>query len=304
MVRYIAVLVLVYIGSKAFATNACSGFSTLRQVNDTVKKDSADSDTTDDDLNRMFAFGLEYASDQTQYGLHNNVKIPYLEPNFTYTAPKGFYITLSEQYLLPKKVAGFDAFCLNPGWDIDFGDNTTLDFSYTHYTFPSKSPNFIRSSLSNSLESFVEQWLGNLRGKFTIDYNIYKQKKTPNDIMFTPQLMYKFKWKLSEKTALKFKPEVSVDFGTRNFYTEYLQAVQADSVSKNPKAKPKTIASNANSSFGTLDYNIALPLDFAICKFDLEPAFNYPHPLYTPSNLPNPPTAYFTFSVIYTISTK
>jgi hypothetical protein len=300
---YLIVVMVGFVFAKASATaiHYTKGENKVVAVKDTTNDDS---DTTDDDLNRMFAFGLEYASDQTQYGLHNNVKIPYLEPNFTYTAPKGFYITLSEQYLLPKKVAGFDAFCINPGWDIDLGDYTSLDFSYTHYSFPAKSPNFIKSSLSNSLEGYFEQWIGKLRGKFSVAYDIYKQKTTPNDVIFTPDLMYKFKWKLNKKTTLKIKPEFSMDFGTRNYYTQYINAKKADSTAKKIKPKTTPVSSTANSSFGALDYNIVIPLDFAIGKFDLEPSFTYTNPLYAPSNLPNPPTAYFTFSVCYTISTK
>jgi hypothetical protein len=271
---------------------------------DSVKQDSS----TDDDLNRQFAFGVEYASDQAHYGLHNNIKIPYVEPNFTYTAPKGFYMTISDQYVLPQKIVGFDAFCLNPGWDIDFGDNTTLNFNYTRYIFNPNSSNLVKSTLGNSLETYIEQWIGNLRGKFTIDYDIYRQngKRTnsPNDFAFTPDLYYKFKWKLGEKSSIKIKPEASIDLGTRNFYTQYLSAKAADSTAKGLKPKTAPVKSDANSSFGTLDYNLMLNIDLAIGKFDFEPGFTYTDPLYKPSNIPNPPTGYFTFSITYTISTK
>lgn len=273
-------------------------------------KDSTSVDSTDDDddLNRMFAFGLEYASDQTQHGLHNDIKIPYLEPSFTYNAPKGFYIELNSQYILPKKISGFDVFCLNPGWDIDLSDNTTLNFNYTHYFFRSSTPNLIRSSLSNDLETYISQWIGNFKAKLIVDYDIYKVKgkvaNSPNDICFTPDLTYKFKWKLGKKSALKLKPEASIDIGTRNFYTQYLNAKIADSTAKGEKPKVTKVASNSNSTFGTLDYNLALTADFAIGKFDIEPAFNYTDPLYKPSNIPNPPIGYFTLGVTYTILTK
>ncbi len=273
---------------------------------DTAKADSSDDD---DDLNRMFIFGLEYASDQAQHGLHNNIKIPYLEPSFTYMAPKGFYIELGEQYILAKKKSGFDAFSFNPGWSIDLSDNTVLDFNYTHYIFGANTPNLVRSSLSNSLETYVSQWIGDhLKAKLTIDYDIYKEKNkvtsSPNDISFTPDLTYKFKWKLGAKNSLKFKPEVSVDLGTRNFYTQYVNAAIADSTAKGIKTKEKSAAANSNSSFGTLDYNVILTLDLALGKFDIEPAFTYTKPLYQPSNIYNPAIGCFTLAVTYTIETK
>jgi hypothetical protein len=272
---------------------------------DTAKKDTiiAVADT-DDDKNRQFAFGVEYASDKTHYGLRNtSVKLPYIEPNFTYTAPKGFYIEVSDEYFFYKKIQGFDAFCLNPGWDIDFGDNTTLDINYTHYSIKN-SPSIVTAGLNNSLETYVTQWVGHLRGKLAIDYDIYKGSNSPNDFIFTPDLEYKFKWKLGEKSSLKLKPELNIDIGTRNFYTQALISQQNDTIAQKGKLKGKKVQSNSNSSFGTLDYNFILTLDFAIGKFDFEPAFNYTDPLYKPSSTPNPPTAYMTISITYTISTK
>jgi hypothetical protein len=275
-----------------------------------VPKDTTATDSTDDDKNRDFAFGVEYASDQAQHGLHNDIKIPYLEPSFTYTAPKGFYIELSDQYVLPKKIAGFDAFCINPGWNIDLSDNTNLNFNYTRYFFNPNSSNLVRSTLGNSLETYVSQWIGDhLKAKLTIDYDIYKQmgkrSNSPNDFIFTPDLVYKLKWKLGEKTALKIKPEANIDIGTRNFYTQYANAkYAADSAAKKGTQGEKKVASNSNSTFGTLDYNLILTIDLAVGKFDFEPAFNYTDPLYKPSNIPNSPIGYFSFSVVYTISTK
>lgn len=276
--------------------------------NDTVKNDSLQSDS-DDDMDRLFAFGLEYASDQASKGLHNNIKIPYLEPNFTYTAPKGFYIEASDQYVLPKKISGFDAFCLNPGWDVDITDDADWNINYTHYWFSANTVNLIKSSLSNDLETYISQWIGNLKGKFTVDYSIYKGNNSPNDFTFTPDLLYKFKWKLGKNAKLKVKPEASIDIGTRNYYTQYLvaeaSAAEKDSAAKGLKPKgAKKINPDENSSFGTLDYNLILTIDLSVGKWDFEPSFNYTDPLYKPSNIPNPPTGYFMFSVVYTIATK
>ncbi len=307
-IGYILLIGTAFINVKAVKANYPGNWNKILQLpGDSIKKDSAKAaaDTADDDdEDRLFAFGVEYASDQEHYGLHNDVKLPYLQPNFTYTAPKGFYIELSDQYILVKKFSGFDAFCVNPGWDIDFGDNTTWNINYTHYTFSSNSANFIKSSLANSLETYVTQWIGHLKGKFTIDYDIYKNKSSPNDLVFTPDLTYKFKWKLGKKTALKVLPEASIDFGTRNFYTQYLVAKQQDSVSRKLLKKEKNINSNSNSSFGALDYNLILNIDFVVGKFDFEPGFTYTDPLYQSSSVPNPPTGYMTLAITYTISSK
>ncbi|MGP8217595.1 MAG: hypothetical protein ACLQQ4_18650 [Bacteroidia bacterium] len=306
---YLAIFLLIFIFSNSHAAMLPADFNrnSIIMPNDSAAEDSSDSD---DDLNRLFAIGAEYASDQASKGLHNNIKIPYIEPNFTYTAPKGFYTELSAQCVLPErkvipeKDAGFDDYCLNPGWDIDLTENTDWNIDYTHYFFSPNTANLVKSSLSNDLETYVSQWIGNLKGKFTVDYTIYKGKNSPNDFTFTPDLLYKLKWKLSEKTALKVKPEASIDIGTRNYYTQYLVAEENDSTKKGLKPKNKNISSTENSSFGALDYNLVLTVDLAVGKWDFEPAFNYTDPLYKPSNVPNPPLGYFTFSVAYTISTK
>ncbi|HTB07874.1 MAG TPA: hypothetical protein VK806_13060 [Bacteroidia bacterium] len=298
----ITLLLLVFTYNNVNAARVSAGLNgSMRFPTDSVKKDTSD----DDDNNRLFVFGLEYASDQAEHGLHNTLKIPYIEPSFTYMAPKGFYIEVSDQFILAKKKSGFDAFCLNPGWSIDLTDYSTLNFNWTHYTFSKSSPNLIKSSLNNSLEAYITQWVGNFRGKFTVDYNIYKTDSTPNDIAITPDLMYKFKWELGKKSALRVKPEVSVDFGTENFYTQYRSALVADSAADGLKPKTKKLKTKSgSSSFGALDYNLELNIDLTIGKFDFEPAFVYTEPLYKPSNLPVSPIGYLTLSITYTISKK
>lgn len=306
-INLLTLLLLLFMIKGVFASSLHSGGNrhTLPEaVRDSAKKDTVASDSTEEDKNRLFAIGAEFASDQEQYGLHNkNVKIPYIEPSFTYTAPKGFYVEVEDEYVLrPAKIQGFDLLSANPGWNIDLSDYTTLNFNYNRY-FTKNTPDIIKSNESNTLETFIYHWIGNLRGEFTVDYDIYKGNNSPNDFVFTPDLEYKFKWKFGKKSSLKIKPEASVDIGSRNFYTQYEKAQEADSTSEKLKPK-KTTSSTENSSFGTLDYNLILTIVYAVGKFEFEPAFTYTDPLYNPSDLSNPPTAIFTFSVTYTISTK
>jgi hypothetical protein len=296
-----------------------SGHDNLKSFglrNNLLPKDSTskstDTSSDDDDIKyRKFAFGLEASSDQSHYGLHDNTaKIPYLEPSFTYTAKSGFYIELSDQYVLIKKNGGFDAFGINPGWDIDLSENTTLNFNYQHYTFSGHSSQLIRSSLSNALEGYITHDIGNLEGKLTIDYDIYKkdssksQKSTPNDFIFTPDLSYDFEWDIGTRSSLTVSPEASLDLGTKNFYTQYLNSKANDSLSKGYKIKKKDYSSTTNSSFGALDYNLILTIEYKVGRFKFEPAFTYSYPLYNPSNLPNPPSAYGSITVMYTIKSK
>jgi len=275
---------------------------------DTAKK-AAETDSTDDDDDnvRSYAIGLTYGSDQSYHGIHSNTKLPYLEPNFTYTAPSGFYIEASVQDILIKKGGGFDAFDFNPGWNIDLSDNTTLNFNLSHYIFRAKTPVTIKSDLSNSLETYIDQSVGETDFKLSVDYNYYKQKdtiKTPGDFILSPDITHDFKIKLNQKSSLTFIPEGSIDFGTRNAYTHYLVNTGADTVSvvnkKTGKRERVTRIPN-NSSFGTLDYNLILTINYKIGNFEIEPAFNHTVPLYKPSGTPNTPLNSVTIALVYTI---
>jgi hypothetical protein len=284
--------------------NKSSGNSNLVHK-DTLKKpaDTASSDDDDDDGTdtlRSYAIGIEYGSDQSYHGVHSNVKLPYIEPNFTYTSLKGFYAVASVQDILLKKGGGFDALDLNPGWNIDLADNSTLNFSYSHYLFREGTPVTIESDLSNVLETYIDQWIGETEGKFSVDYDFYKKTskvKTPGDIVLTPDIQHDFKIKPSKKSALSFVPEGSIDFGTRNAYTHY--EVNNNDTVLTKKGQPKQFPSNA--SFGTLDYTLVLTINYKIGHFEVEPAINMVAPLYIPTGISSKPIGYLTLALTYTI---
>jgi hypothetical protein len=269
------------------------------------------SDSAAEVKHRKYEIGLEGANDQTNHGLSNSKKLPYLEPSFTYTAKSGFYIEASSQFLLIKPDGGFDVFGLNPGWDISFNPNTTLNFNYQYYAFKSKTPNLVTSSLGNDLETYIDQYIGDLEGKFTADYDIYKkpknnkQAKTPNDFIFTPDAQYDFEWDFGKNNSFDVIPEANFAFGTRNFYTQYSINKAADSTAEGLKVKKQTYSSNTNNSFGTLDYELILSLELTLGKFSIEPAFTYCYPLYNPTtSAHNPATFLGSIQLTYTIKSK
>lgn len=264
-------------------------------------------DTTDDKVvkHRIFEIGLEGASDQAHYGLYDkSVKLPYLDPSFTYIAKSGFFMEVDAQYLLLKKPkGGFDVFRINPGWDIDLAENTTLDFNYTHYFFKKKTPQLIRSGLNNALETYLEQDIGDFTGKLSIDYDIYttqkNKPKTPNDFIISPEASYDFEIDFAKKSSITFTPEASVDFGTRNFYTQYIYNKDTTLTKKNytPPA--------GNSSFGTLDYNFSLTVEYAIGKFSISPCVTVTHSLYNSGSTSSNPTLWYgNVTLTYKIKSK
>ena len=135
---------------------------------DSVKKadskDTADEDDGPDaDSVRSYAFGLNYGSDQQYHGVHSNLKLPYLQPNFTYTAPKGFYCELLDQYIIGGG-SKYNAFAVDPGWNIDLADNTTLNFNWSHFFLGNHPPQILASvDISNTIETYIEQNLQPLR---------------------------------------------------------------------------------------------------------------------------------------------
>lgn len=277
---------------------------------DTSKKSTADStkkltdadDTTDDNV-RSYAIGLNFGSDQSYHGIHSSAKIPYMEPNFTYTAPSGFYVEASDQFILLKDSGGFDAFAINPGWNIDLADNTTLNFNFTHYWFKAKTPLTIKSDLSDVVETYIDQSLGDWEGRFTIDYDYYKKTsavKTPGDIILTPDVQHEFKIDLTDKSSLSLIPEGSIDFGTRNAYTHFV--VNNGDTVRTKKGQPKQVPKN--TSFGTLDYSLVFSIDYQVGHFEVEPALNYEAALYSVQGVSSKPFGYVTIDLTYTIEKK
>lgn len=281
---------------------------------DTTKKSTNDDSADDDDNIRSYAIGLTYGSDQSYHGIHSGKQLPYLEPNFTYTAPSGFYTLLSFQDILIKKGGGFDALQLNPGWDIDLADNTTWNINYSHYTFKKGTPATIKSDLSNEVATYIDQWVGQTEGKFTVAYDYYKQTdtlKTPGDVMLTPDLAHTFNIMLGKKSSLSIIPEADIDFGTRNAYSQYEASADTAAVykevKKNGKEVRQFVAPN-NSSFGTVDYNFILTLDLKIGNFEFEPVFTHNKSLYNPTTsngssvAPTTPLNSLTIALVYTIN--
>jgi hypothetical protein len=272
---------------------------------DTAKDadDSADADV------RSYAIGITFGSDQSFHGIQSSTKTPYMEPNFTYTAPSGFYVLMSVQDILAKDSGGFDALDINPGWDITLGDNTTLNFNVSHYIFRAKTPLTIKSDLSDEVATYIDQSIGNTDGKFTIAYDYYKKasvEKTPGDIVFTPDLSHTFEIDFSKKSSLSIIPEGDIDFGTRNAYSHY-QSDKGDTVEYVLNKKGQEVKERKtpnNSSFGTLDYTLTLTLDYKIGCFEIEPALNYNKSLYQVAGVPTTPLKYGTVAFIYTIEKK
>jgi len=278
---------------------------------DTTKKAADDTADDDDDNLRSYAMGLTYGSDQSFHGIHSGKQLPYLEPNFTYTAPSGFYTLLSFQDILIKK-GGLDAMDINPGWDITLADNTTLNFNISHYTFRKGTPATIKSDLSNEVATYIDQWVGETEGKFTVAYDYYKQTdslKTPGDIMLTPDLAHTFTIKFSGKSSLSIIPEADIDFGTRNAYSQYESAVDTAAVYKEVRKNGKLVRQYTppnNTSFGTVDYNFILTLDLKIGHFEFQPAFTHNKSLYNPTTngvsvAPTTPLNSLTIALVYTI---
>lgn len=282
-------------------------------VSDTGKK-AKDDDTSDDD-SRSYAIGLTYGNNQAYHGIHSNEKLPYIEPNFTYTAPSGFYTELFDQYLL-RGGSKYNAFAATPGWNIDLTDNTTLNFNYTHYFLGSNPPAFLISSdVSNSFETYIEQWIGKTKGRLSLDYDAYKKTakvKTPNDFLITPDIEHDFNITLSKKSSISINPEGEISFGTRNASSHYAANSGADTVlsgqaGKLSRMQQKELQAQQekqetdNKSFGTLSYTLTLGVDYTIGNFDAEPAYNYNVSLYNTPGASNKPLGYFTIALTYTI---
>ncbi len=267
---------------------------------DTLKKTDA-KDTADADSIRSYAFGVNYGSDQQYHGVHSDLKLPYIQPNFTYTAPKGFYCELLDQYIIGGG-SKYNAFAVDPGWNIDLADNTTLNFNWEHFFLGSHPPQILASvDISNTIETYIEQWIGETEGKLSVDYDIYKRTskvKTPNDIIISPEVLHDFKITLGKKSSLTLEPEGSIDFGTRNSYTH------AQANANNNEQSPKKDTLKNNSSFGTLDYLLAFSVDYKVGNFECEPGINYDVPLYAVPNVPSKPIAYVTIALTYTIDHK
>lgn len=284
---------------------------------DTTKKDSDDAKTRD------FEFGAEYGSDQGIHGIHSNIKLPYFTPEFTYHAKSGFYTEINEEYLLlpSNKGGGFDAFNVNPGWDINLTENSILNFSISHYTFnPGEAPALkeLRSDLSNVFETYFEQWVGETRFKMSIDYDIYSKDtnvSTKNDWVFSPDIQHTFEIDPNENSSISIIPEAYIDFGTRNAYTR-LKAIQEEdsaisnnvNLTERQKARREKAVlkknSNINASFGSLDYALMLSVEYKIGRWEITPAYTYNPSLYQPPGQKYPPLSIFTVDLTYTISSK
>jgi len=298
------IFTILFLNIKSFGGNKFSfpADTAKKTVADSTKKTQDDSDTDDDHV-RSYAIGLEFGSDQSYHGIHSGAKVPYMEPNFTYTAPSGFYVEASDQFVLLKDSGGFDAFAINPGWNIDLADNTTLNFNFTHYWFKAKTPLTIKSDLSDVVETYIDQSLGEWEGRFTIDYDYYKKTslaKTPGDLILTPDIQHTFEIDLNKKSSLSFIPEGSIDFGTRNAYTHYV--INKGDTVRTRKGQPRQVPSN--TSFGTLDYSLVLSIDYKVGRFEVEPALNYNAALYTVQGISSKPLGYLTLDLTYTIEKK
>jgi hypothetical protein len=268
---------------------------TIKKVADTASSDNDDDDDGTDTM-RSYAIGLDGGNDQSSHGIHSGSRTPYVEPNFTYTAPKGFYTIVQDCYYLMGKGKGYNIFGIDPGWNIDLYDDATLNANWTHNFLGSAAARKLPSQdISNIPETYFSQNFGETECRFTIDYDMYSNTsrvKTPNDWIFTPDLNHTFKIRIGEKKFIELIPEASYDCGTRNAATHF--AVNNGDTTRINK-------SGKGASFGSLDYNLILTVDLKIHHFEFEPAINLTQPLYAIPGQSDKSYGYVTVALIHTI---
>lgn len=218
-----------------------------------------------------FKGSLSFLSNNAYQGRTDSIKVPYLTASFGYYLKNGLSLNLSESF--QTNTSKFDNFAIDLGYNHELSDYWALSLDINK-SFYNKSSTNLRSAVKANFDTGVSYDPGFLT------FNLSGGLAWASKIDYTTAFSISRWLVLNESGNLTIVPQITVNAGTQNFYTD-------DYRKKNSKKKLSFVTSSTvagNSSFAILDYEIDAPITLVKKRwsFYIDPVFAVPvHPITT-----------------------
>lgn len=230
---------------------------------------------------RIFIAELDYFSNSSLLGRNSNQKYPYLSALILAESRRGWWGSFNVNHLFN---AGHlvDEVDLSIGKDFDLTKKLDGYLSYSRYFFHSESPS-IRSGLRNNVDLNIgySWWM------YSTLSMMYNFGNTSDDIIFVfnnARSFYVYEV-FNSNDHFRFRPRVSLVFGTQRFYETYLaEGPQGGKGKGGGKGKKQsstvTVTGSKSSSSSFSNFQIKLPLRYTIKAWNIQAAYTYSIPLH------------------------
>lgn len=231
----------------------------------------------------LYKAQLNYLSNNVFNGRKDSLPVPYLTPSFKYLDKSGFYVNSGISFLASNYAQRIDLFTVEAGFEKEVIDNLNMEIA-------AEKDFYNKNSVSVSSEI-----AGNLSADITFT-NDYINLSTGNYILFTTgNIDYTLNLGASHDFSFNddqwsIEPSFNTNFGTMNYYDNYLSKRKSKNGKKNKGSTTITTIGNTTvttittvsminpGQFKLLDYEISLPVYYYGKKWDLfcTPTFAIP----------------------------
>jgi hypothetical protein len=282
-----------------FISDADGSVLTIKETPQISFAAQADPDTSQVDtshVKRKLTLAVDYSSNSAAFfgrtgGTH---PYPFWSPSLTYKGKRGWWLSAGSFHLLNSETAfSFNQISLAAGWDFTFSDQVDGGVSYSRYVFTSTSP-LVQSATPHYLSSFIGYDWSYVYSTLTASY-IAGQG---NDLFISFENSRYMELAAGKKSTLSFEPKISIIAGTQNFASTI---VETRSKGRKPNGKGAgAVATNAGIGFGIIDYELRLPVTYAVGALGLELVWRYVMPVNLPSGDPSTHQSIFSAGMYYT----
>jgi hypothetical protein len=268
-------------------------------------------DVKADTTTHSFQVSVTTGNNQINMGKKQETNILYVKPALHYSYKEGPFADLSCTYFPTVNKSGIDNFALGIGYNFDLGSNlsSSLEYVFTKYysdlEVSASSPNELSASFGWDNPVIAPSL--NLSYSFGSIQDIY----TGLDLSHSFDLDHIF----CSSDKLSIPISVSANFGTTNFYKEYVKQnkitkkITKANANANGKAKNNTSSTTTTTEvvdYTTIDTKYTLTglafgtsVSYKIAHLSFTPSVSYQIPFNQPSDLKSSRSLIFSFQVAY-----
>lgn len=245
---------------------------------------------------------MDYSSNSLYAGFAGEERYPFLSPSVYYKRASGLWVSTAAYKLLDENYL-VNEVDLSAGYDFRL-KKLYCSLNYTRMFFNPASV-IVKSSIRNTYEVYVGRYFNSFFASVQADYNTGFTR----DLQFRSKVSRYFGTDslISKHDALGFDPELTLNFGTYNFYEEHLEVITVTGGGKGKGKKgggaPKSytnVTYTERTGFKATNLQFNFPLTYSYKNTSLEAACHVVVPFVAGLD----PLTYYTLSLYHTFYLK
>ena len=224
-------------------------------------------DSSKNNKSSYFKLSTSYLTNSVYGGRKDSVTLPYITPSIGYYDKSGFFVKGSLAYLSATGNSRIDLFSLETGFDFTISDKLSGGIYASKY-FYNNSSTSVRSEMKGGLGGNLDYDLGAITLSSGLDLSFSSQ----TDITASGAIAHGIYF--GEKgNEWGFTPTISVNFGTQNYYQDYIKNRKSKGGSRgrggNSGGGGSTVVTSGSNKFNILDYELSIPITYDGNKWGL-----------------------------------